>query len=116
MEKMTSSRLRTRKLQSRQSKQKNRHRPCLKYKRYQDDETEKIKNLFATIAANTQKQLSQQAERYAIEISAMKQKRMETQNLLSTKTMTTQPLNDHISSAIFPTMTKACDFIFDGQP
>jgi hypothetical protein len=81
-----------------------------------DDETEKMKKLFATFAAKTQKQLNEQAERHAIEITAMKQTSMETQNLLTTKTMTTRPVNDHRASANFVVMTKACSVPFDGQP
>jgi hypothetical protein len=45
--------------------------------RKHDDETEKMKKLFAIFAANTQKQINEQAERHAIEISAMKQTSME---------------------------------------
>jgi hypothetical protein len=49
-----------------------------------------MKKLFATFAAKTQKHLNEQAERQAIEIAAMKQTSMKTQNLLTAKTMTTQ--------------------------
>jgi hypothetical protein len=40
--------------------------------RKHDDETEKMKNLFAVFTANTQKQLNEQAEIHAIEITTMK--------------------------------------------
>jgi hypothetical protein len=81
-----------------------------------DDETEKIKKLFAMFTPSTQKQLTEQAERHAIKIAAMKQTTMETQNLLTTKTMPTQPENDYRASAHFTAVTKACDVLFDGQP
>jgi hypothetical protein len=57
--------------------------------RKQDDETEKIKKLFASFTANTHKKLREQAEKHAIKIAAMKQTNMDTQNLLMTKTTPT---------------------------
>jgi hypothetical protein len=81
-----------------------------------DDDTNKIKKLFAIFAAKIQKQLNEQAEIHTIEIAAMKQTSMETQNLLTTKTMTTKPVNDHRAYANFTSTTKACDVLFDGQP
>jgi hypothetical protein len=83
--------------------------------RKNDDETEKMKKLFTIFAAKTQKQLNEQAERHAIEIAAMKQTSMDTQNLLTTKTIKTQPVNTHRASSNFSTMTKACGVLFDGQ-
>jgi hypothetical protein len=41
---------------------------------------------------------------------------METQNLLTTKTMPIKSVNDHRESANLTAMTKACDVLFDGQP
>jgi hypothetical protein len=49
-----------------------------------------MKKLLAVFTANTQKQLNEQAEKHAIEISAVKQTNMETQKLLTTKTMPAQ--------------------------
>jgi hypothetical protein len=48
--------------------------------RKHDDETRKMKKLLTVFTANTQKQLNEQAERHAIEIAAMKQTNVETQN------------------------------------
>jgi hypothetical protein len=84
--------------------------------RKQDDETKKMKKLFAVFTANTQKQLNKQAERHAIEIDAMKQTSMETQNLLTTKTMSIQPVNNHRASVHFTAMNKVCDVLFERQP
>jgi hypothetical protein len=83
--------------------------------RKHDDETDKMKKLFTTFAAKTHKKLNEQAERHAIETAATKQTSMEAQNLLTTKTMTTQPVNDHRASANFTATTKSCDVLFDGQ-
>jgi hypothetical protein len=74
-----------------------------------DNEAEKMKKFFTVLTVNTQKQ-------HALEIAAMKQTSMETQNLLTTKTMPTHPVNNHGASAHFTMMTKACDVLFDGQP
>jgi hypothetical protein len=77
---------------------------------------EKMKHLFATFTENTHTQLTEKAEKHTIQISEMKQTTIESQNLLTNKTMVTQPVNDHISSAHFTTITKACYVLFDGQP
>jgi hypothetical protein len=69
-----------------------------------------MKKLFAMFTANTQKQLSEQAEKHAMEISAMKQTNLETQNLLTTKTIPAQTTNDHRASAHFTGMTKPSEF------
>jgi hypothetical protein len=45
----------------------------------------------------------------------MKRTTIETQHLLTNKTMPTQPVNDHRASAHFTSMTKACDVLVDGQ-
>jgi hypothetical protein len=75
-----------------------------------------MKKLLAVFTANTQKQLNEQADKHAIKIAGMKQTNMETQNLLTTKTMPTQPVNDHRASAHFTMMTRPCEIIFDGKP
>jgi hypothetical protein len=51
-----------------------------------------------------------------MEIAAMKQTNMETQNLLTTKTAPAQPINDHRASSHFTVMTKPSEIIFDGKP
>jgi hypothetical protein len=69
-----------------------------------------MKEIFASFTANTQKQLHEQAEKHAMEIAEMKQKNIDTQNLLTTKTTPTQTINDHRTSAHF---TK---ILFDVKP
>jgi hypothetical protein len=51
-----------------------------------------------------------------MEIAVMKQTDMEIQNLLTTRTMPTQPVNDHTASAYFTTMTKPSEILFDEKP
>jgi hypothetical protein len=46
-----------------------------------DDETDNMKKIFNLFTANTQKQLTEQAEKHAIEIAAMKHTTIETHNL-----------------------------------
>jgi hypothetical protein len=46
----------------------------------------------------------------------MKQTSMGRKNLLTTKTMPTQPVKGHRASANFAAMTKACYVLFDGKP
>jgi hypothetical protein len=77
---------------------------------------EKMKCLFTTFTENTQKQLTEQAEKHAIQIADMKQSTIGSQTLLTYKTMATYPANDHRASAHFTAMTKACDMLFDGKP
>jgi hypothetical protein len=72
--------------------------------------------LFASLTANTQNQLREQAENHAMEIAAMKQTNMDTQNLLMTKTTPTQTLNNHRTPAHFTAMTKPSEILFDGKP
>jgi hypothetical protein len=57
--------------------------------RKQDHETEAMKKPFASFTENTQKQLCEQEEKYAMEIAAMKRANMDTQNLLTKKTAPT---------------------------
>jgi hypothetical protein len=73
-----------------------------------------MKKLFENFTENTQKQLREQEEKHAMEIAAMKQANMDTQNLLTTKTPPTQTMNDHIISTHFSAMTKPWEIIFDG--
>jgi hypothetical protein len=75
-----------------------------------------MKKLLAVFTANTQKQLNEQAEKHAIKIAAMKQTNMETQNILTTKTIPAQPVNDHRASVHFTAMTKPCEVLFDKKP
>jgi phage-related tail protein len=77
---------------------------------------EKMKRPFATFMENTQKQLTEQAEKHAIQIYEMKQTTIEAQHLLISKTMATQPVNYHRAYAHFTAITKARDVLFDGQP
>jgi hypothetical protein len=83
--------------------------------RTQDDETEKMKKIFTSFTANTQKQLREQAEKHAMEIAAMKQRNMDTQNLLTMKTTQTQTINDHRLSSHFTAITKPSEILFDGK-
>jgi hypothetical protein len=75
-----------------------------------------MKIFFARFKANTQKQLSEQAEKHAMEIAAIKQTNMDTQNLITTKTTPTPTINDHRALAHFIVMTKPSEIIFDGKP
>jgi hypothetical protein len=51
------------------------------------DET--MRRLFATLTENTQKQLTEQAEKHPIQIAEMKQTTIEAQQLLTHKNMVT---------------------------
>jgi hypothetical protein len=84
--------------------------------RKQERETEEMKKLFKTFTENTRKKLREQEEKHAMEIAAMKRANMDTQNLLATKTMPTQTMNDHRISAHFTAMTKPSEILFDGTP
>jgi hypothetical protein len=77
---------------------------------------EKIKRLFSMFTENTQKQLTKQAEKHAIQIAEMKRTTIEAHHIVMNETMATQPVNDHRASVHFTVMTKACDLLFDGQP
>jgi hypothetical protein len=70
----------------------------------------------ATFTKNTQKQLCEQEEKYAMEISAMERANMDTQNLLTRKTTPTQKMNDHRISAHFTVMIKQSEILFIGTP
>jgi hypothetical protein len=82
----------------------------------QDYETEKMKKLFASFTANTHTKLREQAGKNEMEIAAMKQTNMDTQNLLTKKTTPTQIMNDHITSSHFTAMTKPSEILFDRKP
>jgi hypothetical protein len=75
-----------------------------------------MKKLLAVFTANTQKQLIEQAEKHAMEIAAMKETNMEKQNLLTTKPMPAQPINDHRASAHFTVMTKPSEILSNVKP
>jgi hypothetical protein len=73
-----------------------------------------MKKLFETFTENTQKQLREQGEKHAMEIAAMKRATMDTQHLLTTKTIPTKTMNDHRFSAHFTAMTKPSEILFNG--
>jgi hypothetical protein len=75
-----------------------------------------MKKIFATFNENTQKQLCEQEEKHAMEITAMKRANMDTHNLITTKTAPTQTMNDHRTSTHFTAMTKPSEILFDGKP
>jgi hypothetical protein len=76
-----------------------------------------MKKRFAVFTENTHKKLTEQAaEKHAIEIAAMKRTIVEKQKNITTKDMSTQPVNNHRASAHLTAMTKAWDVIFDGKP
>jgi hypothetical protein len=75
-----------------------------------------MKKLFTTFTENTNKQLREQGEKYAMEIAAMKRANMDTKNLLATKTTPTQTMNDHRMAAHLTAMTKPSETLFDRTP
>jgi hypothetical protein len=75
-----------------------------------------MKKLFATLAENTQKQLREQGEKYAMEIAAMKRANLDTQHRLTTKTTPAQTMKDHRTTAHFNAMTKPSETLFYGTP
>jgi hypothetical protein len=77
-------------------------------------ESEHMKQLFADLAKNTQKQFKEQGEKYAMEIAAMKRANLDTHNILTTKTTPAQTKNDHRSTAHFNSTTKPSDTLCDG--
>jgi hypothetical protein len=79
-------------------------------------ESEAIKQLFADLARDNQKQFKEQEEKHTMEIAALKRANLDTQNLLITKTTPAQTMSDHISTAHFNTMTKPSGTLFDGTP
>jgi predicted flap endonuclease-1-like 5' DNA nuclease len=90
--------------------------PNQRRRRKQEHEYDHMKKIFATLAENTQKQLREQGETHAMEIAAMKRANLDTHNMLTTKTMPAQTMNDHITTAHFTAMTKHSETLFDGTP
>jgi hypothetical protein len=62
-----------------------------------------MKKLFATLAENTQKELS----------AAMKRPNLETHHILTTKTTASQKMNDKKRTAHFTTLTKPSETLLD---
>jgi hypothetical protein len=75
-----------------------------------------MKQLFADLAKDTQKQFKEQGEKHAMEIVATKRANLDTQNILTTKTTPAQTMNDHRSTAHFNEMTKPSETLFDRTP
>jgi hypothetical protein len=76
-------------------------------KRYHESET--MKQLFANLARDNQKQFKEQEEKHTIA-------NLDTKNLLTTKTTPAQTMSNHRSTAHFNAMTKPSDTLFDGTP
>jgi hypothetical protein len=83
-------------------------------KRYH--ESEQMKELFADLVRDNQKQFKEQGEKHTMEIAALKRENLDTKNLLTTKTTPTQTMSYHRSTAHFNAMTKPSDTLFDGTP
>jgi hypothetical protein len=83
-------------------------------KRYH--EWEHMKQLFADLVKDNQKQFKEQGEKHTMEIAALKRANLDTQNLLTTKTTPAQTMCDHISNAHFNAMTKPSDTLLEGAP
>jgi hypothetical protein len=75
-----------------------------------------MKQLFADLARENQKQFKEQEEKRTMEIAALKTIILDTQNRLITKTTPAQTMSDHRSTAHFNAMTKPSDTMFDGAP
>jgi hypothetical protein len=84
--------------------------------RNQEHETETMKKLSASLTKNTQKQLREQEEKYAMEIAAMKRANMDTQNLITKNTAPAQTMNDHRISAPFTAINKPSEIFFFKTP
>jgi hypothetical protein len=82
----------------------------------QEHEADHMKKLFAALAENTQKQLREQGEKHAMEITAMKRANLDTKDLLAAKTTPDQKMNDHRTTAHFTAMTAPSETLFDGTP
>jgi hypothetical protein len=72
-----------------------------------------MKKLFATFDENTKKQLREQGEKHAMEITAMKLANLDTQKLSTTKTTPTQTMNYHRTTDPFTEMTKPSETLFN---
>jgi hypothetical protein len=75
-----------------------------------------MKQLFANLARDNQKQFKEQEEKHTMEIAALKRANLDTQNLLTIKTTPAQTMSDHRSTAHFNAMTRPSDTLFDGKP
>jgi hypothetical protein len=75
-----------------------------------------MKQLFADLAKDTQKQFKEQGEKHRMEIAGTKRANLDTQNLLTTKTTPAQTMSNHRSTAHLNAMTKPLDTLFDGTP
>jgi hypothetical protein len=75
-----------------------------------------MKQLFADLAKDNQKQFKEQGEKHAMEIAALKRANLDTQNMLTTKTTPAQKMFDHRSTDHFNEMTKPSDTLFNGTP
>jgi hypothetical protein len=54
-----------------------------------------MKQLFANLARDKQKQFKEQEEKHTMEIVALKRANLDTQNLLTTNTTPAQTMSDH---------------------
>jgi hypothetical protein len=84
--------------------------------RKQHHESETMKQLFANLARDNQKQFKEQEEKHTMEIAALKRAHLDTQNMLTTKTTPAQTMSDHRSTPQSNAMTKPSDTLFDGTP
>jgi hypothetical protein len=83
-------------------------------KRHHDSET--MKQLFANLDRDNQKQFKEQEEKHTMESTALKRANLDTHNLLTIKTTPAQTMSDHRSTAHFNAMTKPSDTLFNGTP
>jgi hypothetical protein len=75
-----------------------------------------MKKLSASITKNTQKQLREQEEKHAMEIAAMRQANMDTQNIIKKSAAPAQTMNDHRISEPFTAITKPSEILFFKTP
>jgi hypothetical protein len=75
-----------------------------------------MRQLFADLARDNQKQFREQEEKHTMEIAALKRSNLDTHTLLTTKTTPAQTMSDHRSTAHFNAMTKPSDTLFEGTP
>jgi hypothetical protein len=73
-----------------------------------------MKKLFTDLLRDNQKQFKEQGEKHNMEIAALKRANVDTHNLLTNKTTSSQTMSDHRSTAHFNAMTKPSDTLFDG--
>jgi hypothetical protein len=84
--------------------------------RTRNHESEEMKQLFANLARENQKQFKEQEEKHTMEIAVLKRINMDTQHILTTKTTPAQTMSDHRSTDHFNAITKPSDTLFDGTP